>query len=77
MKTFRFKTNINCQGCVDKIRPFMDALPKNTTWEVDTKNKHKILTVRSDKINVEDIIRGLDKVGFSAQLTKKRLSYFF
>lgn len=63
----KFKTNINCSGCVGKVKPFLDNLEGVEAWEVDTDNVDKILTVKT-KITDEDIIDTIEEVGFKAEL---------
>ncbi len=36
MKTSKFKTNINCGGCISKITPYLDKQKGIESWEVDT-----------------------------------------
>lgn len=58
----RFKTNINCIGCVEKVKPYLDQI-KGLEWEVDTKNPNKILTVQG--INqLEQVIQAVQAAGF-------------
>ena len=40
----RFKTNINCGGCVASVKPHLDNADGIWHWEVDT-TKDKVLTV--------------------------------
>ncbi|WP_313375942.1 heavy-metal-associated domain-containing protein [Chishuiella sp.] len=62
-KELKFKTNINCGGCVSKIKPFLDKLVDTESWQVDTANEDKILTVKT-KLSEEDIIDTVEEVGF-------------
>ena len=66
-REIKFKTNINCSGCVSKVKPFLDNLEGVEAWEVDTDNVDKILTVKT-KITDEDIIDTIEEVGFKAEL---------
>ena len=67
MKTFKFKTNINCGGCVSGVTPFLNQL-ENTDWKVDTENPDKILTVKSESVSEEEIIRMVKKAGYEIEL---------
>ena len=67
MKTLKFKTNINCSGCVSKVTPFLNKHEGIVNWEVDTDNPDKILTVESDSVSAEGIKATLQKVGFMAE----------
>jgi copper chaperone len=68
MKTLKFKTNINCGGCVSKVTPFLNKQEGVKSWEVDTANPDKILTIKSDGATEEDVKATLQKVGFKANL---------
>lgn len=67
-KTLKFKTNINCGGCVAKVTPFLNEAKGVYHWEVDTTNKDKILSVHSDGINEQEIIRKVQEAGFNIEL---------
>lgn len=67
MKTLKFKTNINCGGCVSKVTPFLNNQEGVESWEVDTVNPDKILTIKSDGASEEDVRARLQKVGFKAE----------
>jgi copper chaperone CopZ len=49
-KQFQFKTNINCGGCIASVKPHLDNAEGICHWEVDTANKDKVLTVKSEGI---------------------------
>ncbi|MDN3708518.1 heavy-metal-associated domain-containing protein [Myroides ceti] len=66
-KDIKFKTNINCSSCVAKVTPFLDAVKSISHWEVDTKNREKILTLRSDGANEKEIIESVQKAGFKIE----------
>jgi copper chaperone len=67
MKTLKFKTNINCGGCVSKVTPFLNKQEGVKSWDVDTANADKILTIESDGASEEDVKSTLQKVGFKAE----------
>ena len=67
MKTLKFKTNINCGGCVSKVTPFLNKQEGVESWEVDTTNPDKILTVESNGASEEDVKATLQKIGFTAE----------
>ena len=63
-KTLKFKTNINCGGCIATVTPFLNAVTGVTKWEVDTNNKDKVLTVVMDTATEQDVIDSVKKAGF-------------
>lgn len=67
MKNLQFKTNINCDGCVAKVTPFLDETKGIAHWEVDTANKDKILTVQTDGISKEDVMQKVKEAGFKIE----------
>lgn len=46
MATYQFKTNIQCEGCIAKVTPFLNQIKDLENWQVDTKNPEKILTIQ-------------------------------
>lgn len=65
---YKFKTNINCGGCVAKIAPFLNDAEGICHWEVDITNKDKVLTVKSEGITQEQAIETVQKAGFKIEL---------
>ncbi len=67
-KTLKFKTNINCSGCVAKVTPFLNEADGICNWNVDTENKDKVLSVHSEGITEEEVIHKVQKAGFKIEL---------
>lgn len=67
MNTFKFKTNINCGGCVSTVTSFLNGLDGVTEWEVDTNNKDKILTVVSNTATEQQVIDSVEEAGFKIE----------
>jgi copper chaperone len=66
-KEFQFKTNINCGGCVASVKPHLNNAEGVCEWNVDTTNKDKILTVKSEGITEEQVLGIIKKSGFKAE----------
>ncbi len=66
MNRYKFKTNINCGGCVSGVTPFLNKL-ENTNWSVDTENPDKILTVETETVSEEEVIKMVKKAGFEIE----------
>ncbi len=64
---FRFKTNINCSGCVSKVESDLNQASGIEEWDVDISNSEKVLTVKSDGISEDEITHLIAKKGFSAE----------
>lgn len=62
-----FKTNINCEGCIAKVTPFLNEAEGISHWEVNTASKDKILTVQTESTAKETVIRKVQEAGFKIE----------
>lgn len=69
-KTLKFKTNINCGGCVAKVTPLLNEAEGVCHWNVDTTNKDKILSVHSEGITEQEVIQKVQEAGFKIEPLK-------
>ncbi|MEX2640893.1 MAG: heavy-metal-associated domain-containing protein [Balneolales bacterium] len=67
MKTLKFKTNIKCSGCVDKVTPFLDEWAGKDNWKVDVQDPYRILTVVSEDIQPSTIRTALEEAGYKGE----------
>jgi copper chaperone len=68
METLKFKTNINCGGCIATITPVLNGLKNIQHWEVDTANPDKILTIKTeDNLTAVQIIDAVEQKGYKAE----------
>lgn len=67
MKSLKFKTNINCGGCVANVTPFFNQVPEICEWNVDTTNSQKVLTVSTENLNEAQVIELVQKAGYKAE----------
>ncbi|MBS1652252.1 MAG: heavy-metal-associated domain-containing protein [Bacteroidetes bacterium] len=63
----KFKTNINCGGCVASVKPHLDNIAGVSEWNVDTINPDKILTLKTEGVTSEQIIEIIRKAGFKLE----------
>ncbi len=63
----QFKTNINCGGCVAAVTPHLNANSDIKSWEVDTANPQKVLTVETDNLSDEKLREIVKKAGYKAE----------
>ncbi len=63
----KFKTSINCGGCVAKVTPLLNATKGIINWKVDTDNPHKILTVEPNGATENDVVEAVKKAGFKIE----------
>lgn len=67
-KVLKFKTNINCSGCVSRVTTFLNESAGPEHWSVDTDNKDKILTVEHSASTENAIIESVKKAGFQIEI---------
>ncbi|MBV8251089.1 MAG: hypothetical protein JO154_00680 [Chitinophaga sp.] len=67
METYKFKTNINCSGCVAAVTPHLNKEEGISHWNVDTKVDEKILTVEAHGKTAEEVAAVVAKAGFAAE----------
>jgi len=68
METLKFKTNVNCGGCVATVTPHMNQVKGILKWSVDTTNPMKILTVETSELDPDVIVETLKSAGYKADL---------
>jgi len=74
MKTLRFKTNLKCAGCMYAIKPYMDEIEGIESWEVDLNNPDKIVEVRTESADPEQIRKAIEKGISEAGYTAERMN---
>ena len=63
----KFKTNINCGGCVAKVTPKLNEAKEILSWHVETGNPDKLLTVETDSLSKEAIMELVRTAGFTIE----------
>jgi copper chaperone len=66
MKSYQFKTNIQCGACLSKVTPFLNEEKQIDQWGVDLTHVDRILTVQSEQITSETIQSLVAKAGYTA-----------
>ncbi len=66
MKKFKFKTNINCLGCVAQFREHVKNADGVTHWEVDTTTSDKLLTLKG-MLTEKEAVELVQKAGFTVR----------
>ena len=64
MSTLRFKTTINCGGCIKAVTPTLNKEVGADNWQVDTASPDKILTVTSGRVSVAQVLAAVEQAGF-------------
>lgn len=67
MKTYRFKTNINCGGCLAAVTPHLNGNREIVSWKVDTANPAKLLTVETENLDKDQVKKVVEEAGFTAE----------
>ncbi len=66
-KELKFKTNINCGGCIKSVSGFLNDVNGIDSWEVDTDNPNKILTVKGASVTSKEIMDTVYEAGFDIE----------
>lgn len=67
-KELKFKTNLNCGGCVSKVQADFDNAEGIFSWNVDTDNSDKILTIKSIGITENEVMKIVQDKGFKIEI---------
>lgn len=69
MKTYQFKTNINCGGCIASVTPYLNSSKEISNWKVDTASPDKLLSVETETLDAAQVADIVKKAGFKAEQT--------
>lgn len=64
----KFKTNVMCGACIDKVTPHLNRVVGEGNWEVDTRDPKKILTVKNDSVSSTDVVNALTEAGYKSEV---------
>ena len=67
MKQLKFKTNINCTGCLSKVKPVLETEKQIEKWEIDLESDDRLLRVDTEELVADDIKLKLARIGFNAE----------
>ena len=68
MNTLKFKTNVKCGGCIATVTPHLNQAKGIISWNVDTTDPLKIMTVETERISPEEITSVMKTAGYQAEL---------
>jgi copper chaperone len=66
MEKLKFKTNINCSGCIATFTPFIQGKAGINAWNVDTTTPDKVLTVEGE-LSQEEVVALVKVAGFQVK----------
>ncbi|MBI3257971.1 MAG: heavy-metal-associated domain-containing protein [Ignavibacteriae bacterium] len=64
METLKFKTTINCGGCISTVTPTLNKIAGTDNWNVDINSVDKILTIHTNQITPKQIQEAVQSLGF-------------
>jgi copper chaperone CopZ len=66
MEAIKFKTNIKCTGCLEKVTPNLNRTAGEDNWEVDLQDPQKVLTVVGDA-SEKEVVQAMKEAGYAAE----------
>ncbi len=63
----KFKTTINCGGCIAKVTPLLNKIEGIKNWSVNTDNPDKILTLKTESTVKDEVIKTIKSAGFKIE----------
>jgi copper chaperone len=73
MEKLTFKTNIKCEGCIEKVTPGLNETAGAGHWQVDLSKPERILTVESN-VDEKQIKEALQKAGYKAERLQNNIN---
>lgn len=67
MSEAKFKTTIQCNGCLSKVTPKLNEILEEQSWSVDLESGDRILTVNDDNVSVDAVVSAVKSVGFEIE----------
>lgn len=67
MNTMIFKTNAKCEDCLAKIEEILQGKISREEWNLDLSDSNRPLTVASDKLAADDVVKLISKAGFKIE----------
>ena len=63
-----FKSTINCGNCKASVAPHLDGEQRIISWSVDLEHPDRLLTVETDGMDEEEVIRLVRGAGYKLEL---------
>jgi copper chaperone len=67
MTTMKFKTNINCGGCLRGVTPELDGNEAIKNWHVDLQSPDRTLTVETEALTADEVKAVVVGAGYEAE----------
>jgi copper chaperone len=62
-----YKTNINCNSCLNTVSPFLNDLEQIDTWRVDLEHPDRLLHVALDNDDSGSVVSAVKSAGFEIE----------
>jgi copper chaperone len=67
--TQTFKTNLKCSGCVEAVKPHLDAIDGLVRWEVNLDHPDRIVKVElEDAAKLAEVETAIEAAGYKSEL---------
>ena len=63
----KFKTTIQCNGCLSKVTPKLNEILEEQSWSVDLESDDRILTMNDDNVSIDAVVSAVKSVGFQIE----------
>ena len=70
MSELKFKTNINCGGCIANVTDVLNKIAGQGNWNVDITDPSKLLTIATEPLSAEEVTKALQEVGYKATVSE-------
>lgn len=64
MEKYAYKTNLKCNGCINAIKPGLDAIPEIQNWQVDLQSPDRVLEIEASKDVTLLVEESVKKAGY-------------
>lgn len=56
-----------CGSCIAKVTPVLNEVAGENNWKVDITGPKKVLTVTTENLGEQDVIKAVEKAGYKAE----------
>lgn len=67
MNSYTFKTKLKCGGCVSSLLLIMNEVKGIKNWNIGMEDENRKLTVYTNSLIENDIIKMVSKIGYIAE----------
>lgn len=67
MEEIKFKTNIKCSGCLEKVGPHLNNTAGIESWDVDLHSAEKVLSVNVKDVSEIRLVNIVKEAGYNLE----------